>query len=413
MQLAQPPRDELRVLRPEINDDNRLMRHWTVVREALASAVASREYRYYKRVVRATTTTGWGLAVGIAWLLSIVLILDAQTPAKQEAAEPEAPTPVWQIELDPLATLWAVAGPSAIFVAGGTPPLRAFAIEDGTLLWSGEARADAHPVAGDASLFLLSPRAVEARDATDGSLRWSSALPDGIPLAASGNGVLAVGVGTSLFFFQADDGAGIASATLDAPLSLAPLISDDLVAAVTEAGTMTGLDTLSARRRWTTKLPAPVQAMSAYSGRLYLSDEEGGLGCYLASNGQMEWRFSLYSRASGAPALDERHVYVALYDNTVQAIDRISGSRRWHQTLSGRPVTPVWPVGDRLFVVQADGVVTVLAAANGARVARLAPTDEARRLEAGGLLQTTPPAAFTLTTGTSTTRRLSLWRPQS
>lgn len=382
-----------------------------MVREALASAVASREYRYYKRVVRATATTCWGLAIAITLLMRPASPLRAQNPPPQ-TTQPEAPTPVWQIELDPLEQLQAVAGASAIYVTGGTPPVRAFAVADGGLSWSAGARHGARPVAGDTRLFLVSPGAIEALDAADGTERWSSALPPGTPFAAAGFGRLAAAVDTSLFLFDAEDGDGLASATLGAPLGLDPVITDGFVVAVGTDGIMSGLDRTTGRRMWTARLPAPVEALSAHRGRLYASDDEGGLSCFLARNGQLEWRFNLYSRGSGAPALDDRHVYVALFDNTVQAIDRISGTRRWYQTLSGRPVTPVWPVGDRLFIVQADGVVMVLDARTGARLARLAPQDEARRLEAGGLVPGTP-AAFTLTTGTSTVRRLSLWRPQS
>jgi len=328
-----------------------------------------------------------------------------------QTQQPEPPTPVWQIELAPIERLQAVAGSSAIFVTGGTPGVRAFAVEDGELSWTANAREDARPVAGDSRLFLVSPGAVEALDAADGTVRWTSALPAGTPVAAAGFGRLAVAVDTSLFLFDAEDGHGLTSATLGAPARLDPIITDGFVVAVDSDRVMTGLDRMTGRRMWTTRLPADVDAVAAYRGRLYASDDEGGLSCFLAHNGQLEWRFSLYSRGSGAPALDDRYVYVALFDNTVQAIDRISGTRRWYQTLSGRPVTPVWPVGDRLFIVQADGVVMVLDAGTGTRRARLAPQDEARRLESGGLVPGTP-AAFTLTTGTSTVRRLSLWRPQ-
>jgi len=336
----------------------------------------------------------------------------AANAASGQATQPEAPTPVWQIELDPTEPLRAVAGPSAIYVSGRESQLRAFAIADGQLLWTAAARKDATPTADDNRLFLISAGAIDALDAADGTVVWSSALPEGEPRSAAGHGVLAVAVETSLFLFEAETGRGLASAALSAPLRVDPVVTDAFVVAVGADGTMTGLDRTSGRRVWTRRLPAPIDAVAASDGRLYASDAEGGLGCFLARNGQMEWRFSLYARASGAPAIDGRHVYVALFDNTVQAIDRISGSRRWYQTLSGRPVTPVWPVGDRLFIVQADGVVMVLASATGERRARLAPEDEARRLEAGGLVPGAAGAAFTMTTGTSTVRRLSLWRPQ-
>jgi outer membrane protein assembly factor BamB len=374
--------------------------------EALARAVASRECRYYKRVVRATTTTCWGLAIGIG-----LLVTHAHTQA-QSTAQPEAPTPVWQIELDPAGQLQVAAGPSAIFVSGGTPALQAFAIEDGRLLWSGDQWTGATLLSDGPRLFLVAPGTITALGAGDGTLRWASALPPGEALSAAGDGVVAVAIGTSLFVFDGDDGGGLAAATLDAPVQIPPVIAETLVIVATRDGRLTGLDRTTGRRVWALPLATSVDAVSVYGGRVYLTGRDGGLYCFRARNGQFEWRFSLYSRGSGSAAFGDRLVYVALFDNTVQAIDRISGTRKWYQTLSGRPVTPVWPVGDRLFVAQADGVVTVLNAASGARVARLAAQDEARRLEAGGLVPGPSPAAFTLTTGTSSIRRLSLWRPQ-
>jgi outer membrane protein assembly factor BamB len=371
--------------------------------------VASRECRYYKRVVRATTTTCWGLAIGIG-LLATHANVRAQATQQPAAA---APTPVWQVELDPAGRLQVAAGPEALFVSGGTPALRAFGLDDGQLLWTADRGADAILLSDRNRLFLIAPGTVTALDAANGALRWSSALPPGVPRPAAGDGVVAVAIGTSLFVFNGDDGSGLAAATLDAPVQIPPLIAETLVIVATEDGRLSALDRATGYRAWSLPLATGVDAVTAYQGRVYLSGSDGGLYCFRARNGQFEWRFSLYSRGSGPAALDDRFVYVALFDNTVQAIDRISGTRRWYQTLTGRPVTPVWPVGARLFVAQADGAVTVLDASSGRRIARLSAEDEARRLEAGGLVPGPAPAAFTLTTGTSSIRRLSLWRPES
>ncbi len=377
--------------------------------EALARAVASRECRYYKRVVRATATTRWVLALAIG--LPVLHARAEQTP--QEPPQSEAPTPVWQVQLEPTGRLQAVAGQSAIFVSGGTPALQAFATDDGRLLWTADTGAEAALLSNDARLFLVAAGAVTALDADTGTVRWTSQLPAGDAVAAASDGVLAIAVGPSLFIFNGDDGSGLTAATLDAPLQVRPLIADSLVIVATTDGQLTGLDRTTGRRLWALPLATRVDAMSVRLGRLYLSGSDGGLYCFLARNGQFEWRFSLYSRGSGPASIDDRLVYVALFDNTVQAIDRISGTRKWYQTISGRPVTPVWPVGDRLFVAQADGIVTVLAAASGARVAQLSADDEARRLEASGLVPGPSAGAFTVTTGISSVRRLSLWRPQS
>ena len=145
---------------------------------------------------------------------------------------------------------------------------------------------------------------------------------------------------------------------------------------------------------------------------MYVSGENGGLYCYRPPNARYDWRFSLYARASGPASADAASVFVALFDNTVQAIGRTSGTRRWSQTLSNRPSSAAVLSGERLLVAQADGTVAVIRATTGAPIAELRPPGETRQLQGAGLVPGSPSGFFTLTRGTSGTQRLTLWRLQ-
>jgi outer membrane protein assembly factor BamB len=373
-----------------------------------ARAVASRESRYYKRVVRATATTAAGLVAGIG-----LLALHASPIARTAQAPPAArPAPAWEIELDPLNTLQVAAGSAAVYVLEAGGAVRARAVDgDGAVRWTYQATSQPSLLWGAERVLLIEPGLVTALDAATGAIAWTDRLPAGDAVATVVDGVLAVGVGTGLFLFNAADGARLSSAGLDVPLQAPPVLAGQDIVVAMQNGALAGIDRETGRRSWTRPpLATPVDGLAAHDGRAYVSGRDGNLYCVQTHNGELSWTYSLYARLSGAASASGGLLYVALFDNTVQAFDRRTGTRQWSQPLTGRPASPVWPAGTRLIVAQADGVLAVLDAAAGTQQTRLAPPGEARLLEHAGPVPGTPGAVFTVTTGTSSVRRLGLWR---
>ena len=358
-------------------------------------------------MVRATATAGASLAFAIG------LLQPTPSSSAQVKQPPPAPSPAWEIEFDDSRPRQIVAGDSTVY-ASDASVLQALAIDDGRARWSRPLGPGATLVPGGDRLFVITDGRIDALDAATGEPHWSTVMSAGAGpvLAGWARGLLVTAVGTGVYFLGEEDGALHASAGLEAPLELAPIVTDSMVLVAPAADRVIGLDRTSGRRLWLARLESKATAVSSYADRVYVSGTNGGLYCFRPPAPRYQWRFSLYTRASGPATADATSVYVALFDNTVQAIGRTSGTRRWSHTISGRPATSAWPAGDRLFLAQADGGVTVLRAATGARLAQLTPQGETRQLEAAGLVPGSPPAFFTLTRGTSGVERLTLWRPE-
>jgi hypothetical protein len=370
-------------------------------------AVASRESRYYKRVVRATATRAAGFTIAIGLLALQWSPASARTA---QASQPATPAPAWEIDVDPAVVLQVVAGRTAVHVASDSL-VRAHSIEDGAVLWTRQAGSGVRLHWGADRVLLIESGVVLALDAASGAEVWTDGLPGGEALATVADGILAVGAGTGVFLFNAADGTRISSAGLDAPLLLPPVLSGTHIVVAMQNGALAGIDRETGRRIWSgPSLATAIDGLAAYDGRVYASGRDGNLYCLLARNGKIAWTYSLYARFSGAASVGDDLVYVALFDNTVQAFDRGTGTRRWSQPLPGRPASPAWPVGTRLLVAQVDGTLTMLDGSSGAPSKQLAPQGEARLLELAGRVPGATDAAFTLTVGTSGVRRLSLWR---
>lgn len=100
---------------------------------------------------------------------------------------------------------------------------------------------------------------------------------------------------------------------------------------------------------------------------------QGRIGCFGENKGEQIWARSA-SSYSGLTA-DERSVYYTEADSVLVALDKTAGASVWRQDkLLYRRLTAPAVVGDWIVVGDLDGYVHVLAADDGAFVARV-PTD--------------------------------------
>jgi outer membrane protein assembly factor BamB len=269
--------------------------------------------------------------------------------------------------------------------------------------------------AGADAVLVITQGELVSRAAVDGRVRWRQPMPEG-PVGLSWHADrVAVTSGAHARLY---DGSGQVEATLafPAPLTMVPVLDATRVAGAVATGRLVVFERASpVAPAWTSvDWPYAVEALTLHRDRLFASMTDGALAAFVVSSGhhtvRPEWQFHLYRKISGAPAVDDRSVYAATYDNTLHAIDRRTGSRRWHRPLGARPIGGVLSAGDRVVVTLADGSVAVIDAATGAGVARLADDDTAERLEAAGLTTGGAPALVTVTSNTSGHGTLRLWR---
>ncbi|HUF47125.1 MAG TPA: PQQ-binding-like beta-propeller repeat protein [Vicinamibacterales bacterium] len=375
--------------------------------------MTSREYGYYKRVLRATTTICCGLAIGAGLLLP-------QTPPAPPApgqAVParKAPAPTWQLELPTGGDVALAIGDDAVFLGDTAGTIRAFVLTDGSLRWEVPTAPGIRLAAGRDAVFVVAAGTLASRAAADGRVQWTQPMPDGPVTLAWHLDRVAVTSGAHARLY---DGHGQVEATLAFPgeLAFAPVLDADRVAGAIVGGGLAVFERPSPTTpAWTSApLPGPIDALTLDGDRLLASAADGSLSAFAIGrhghHARPEWRYELYRQASGAPAVDGRAVFVATLDNTLHAIDRLSGSRRWHRPLGGRPIGAVLSSGERVVVLVADGSVAVINARTGAGIARLAMEGQTEQLLAAGLVSGEAPAVVTVTANTSGLNVLRLWR---
>jgi outer membrane protein assembly factor BamB len=364
-------------------------------------------------VMRGTTTTCWGVGIGL--FLCLPGAADGQTDRAQAVPPPKAPPPaVWRIELEAAQRADIAADAAAVYVAGGTAGLAAYAAGDGRQLWTRTDHADAtvRQVGRFGSvLAILGAGGIEALDPATGTTRWTATLAGGDAVLAGDDAAIVAGAADLRLVDQAA-GAEMWRVPL-ASAAVAVALDAARVVAVLADGSLMAVDRASGRHHWTVPLDGVVGGVTLSGERLYFLDRRGVLYAHRASDGARDWYFERFIEGGGRPAADDRQVYAAFFDNTLQAFDRTSGARRWHAPLSGRPSGAPWIHGGLLFVAHADGIVSVLSSA-GARVAELGSRRDPGgswevRLESAGPVGDSG-TVFTVTTDESGRRALSVWQ---
>jgi len=79
----------------------------------------------------------------------------------------------------------------------------------------------------------------------------------------------------------------------------------------------------------------------------------------------VKWAYRAGSMVVGAPVADAKHVYIALNNNTVRALDATIGSLRWAQPLTGRAMPGLRLTTDALVAPLHTGEIAVCGTATG------------------------------------------------
>lgn len=364
-------------------------------------------------VMRATTTTCWGVGIGL--FLCLPAAAAAQAGRGQPVPPPKTPPkPLWSLALEATQHVDLATDDTAVYVTGGESGLVAYAADDGRVLW---ARADRTEPAlrqfgrfGDA-LITVASSGIEALDPASGVTRWTAALASEDALLTGDATVVVVGSGAGLRVIDVATGAVAWKVPAEAAV-VALGLDTARVVAVLANGSLASFERATGRTQWTVPVHGAVSGLRVAGERIYVLDRNGVLYAHHARDGSRAWYFERFIEGGGRPAVDDQRVYAAFFDNTLQAFDRKSGARQWHAALTGRPSGSPWMHEGHVLVAQADGIVAVLSA-DGTRVAELASRKDPGgewevRLEAGGPVGSTG-SVYTVATDESGVRALSIW----
>ncbi|WP_106744561.1 PQQ-like beta-propeller repeat protein [Yoonia maritima] len=240
---------------------------------------------------------------------------------------------------------------------------------------SRRARITAEPVVAGGIVYTVDARATVTATTVDGRTLWSRDLtPARARTADASGGAVMVGGGRvyattgfgEITSLDAATGATVWVQDLDAPVNASATLRGDLVYVVGRDSTAWALDVNDGRIRWqqngtpsvanfdsgaspavsgdTVILPFP-------SGEVIATYPAGGIRRWSAvvSGDRLGRAASLVSDIAGDPVIAGNRVYVGNFGGRIVALNLKDGSRIW--TASEGALSPVWPVGDAVFVV--------------------------------------------------------------
>ncbi|KJZ21017.1 PQQ-like beta-propeller repeat protein [Loktanella sp. S4079] len=251
-------------------------------------------------------------------------------------------------------------------------PVFAVSIGEGD---SRRARITAEPVVAGGVIYTIDARATVTATTVNGTNLWTRNLTPGRDLwsDASGGAVM-VGGGRVYVTTGFGEISALDAATghtlwvqdLDAPVNASATLLGGLVYVVGRDSTAWALDVENGRIRWqqagtpsvanfdsgaspavsgdTVILPFP-------SGEIIATYPEGGIRRWstVVSGDRLGRAASLVSDIAGDPVIANGRVYVGNFGGRIVALDIKDGSRIW--IASEGAISPVWPVGDAVFVI--------------------------------------------------------------
>lgn len=255
---------------------------------------------------------------------------------------------------------------------------------------SRRARITADPVVAGGRVFTLDANATVSAVSTGGALLWQTDItpPRDGRNDASGGG-LAVGGGRlfvttgfgELTAIDAASGQVLWTQDLDAHGGSAPTVVGDLVYVAARDGRAWAVDTSSGRVRWTlTGTPAPesfaggagaavagdIAVFPFTTGEVVAAFPLGGLRRWstVVTGSRLGYAASTVSDIADDPVIDGGRVYVGNVAGRIAALDLASGEQIW--SVPEGAVSPVWPTGGSVFVINDLGELLRLRGSDGA-----------------------------------------------
>jgi len=282
-------------------------------------------------------------------------------------------TKAWTQTIDGPAPVAAAAN-AAHLVAGWPDHLDVFLLESGAKEWSlpvpstRVACDDMFCVAADDSAIRaidLARRAVRWEQSLDRPLSATPSLRSGWVLLATANGVVRA--------LRATDGQPVWSFDAGAALSGAASINGNQVAIATAGAKISLLNLLNGQPLWTRTLEQQPGAPRLGGGAVMVGVEGGRLVILDEADGRIRFETRTGGNVTGAPALDEKHIYEVGQDGVLRAFDRGNGAQRWYANLATRASDGPYVDGDLVFVPLRTGAIDVRLTDGKAAVSLPAP----------------------------------------
>ncbi len=240
---------------------------------------------------------------------------------------------------------------------------------------SNSARITSHPVVANGVIYTVDARARVTATTVNGTILWTRDLTPTRDNAsdASGGGIsvgggqvyVATGFG-EVTALDAATGAAVWTQDLDAPAGAAPTLRGDLLYIVGRDSLAWALDATNGRIRWQRAgLPSTANFAGGASpavsgdfvvfpfpsGEVLTTYPAGGLTRWstVVSGDRLGSAAGLISDISGDPVIANGRVYIGNFGGRTVAMNLEDGARLW--TATEGSVSPVWPVGNAVFLI--------------------------------------------------------------
>lgn len=278
----------------------------------------------------------------------------------------------WAADFAAEPPVFVAASAAMVVTAGPTTDAIGWRPADGAPAWSATgARASVPPIIGDDLVFLIHGRTLRAFHAVAGAEAWRAMLRgDAVAAPAWIAGALVVPTAAGIEAFRTN---GTAVWHVPMPgIATRPVLHDGVVYVGLEAPAVVALTLADGMERWRRALPATPGPLAVVGGASLVFGVSDGAWMAYALDGQRRWAYAPRQAAIGAAAADDRFIYLAMFDNTIQAFDRQSGNRRWVEALDDRPVSGPMPSGGELLVPTSAGSVLAVDVTQGEHPVRRA-----------------------------------------
>jgi hypothetical protein len=328
--------------------------------------------------------------------------------------------PAWQKPIESDSPLQIAVAPTRLIVSGVKAPLMTFALADGTEGWAKDLPTAVRVASGDGLIFVASGERLHALDETDGRVKWTAPIAAGATTGPSwAAGFVVVSSGPELVGIRGVDGSEVWRTHVGVDTTLPIVIAGGRVFAslADKAIVVVDLVTGAVQRRLLVA-SKPVE-LAAAGDRVYFGAADGFVYGYRFDDEDPSWAWPIGVDAVGAPAIDDRCVYVALVDNSVRAFRRGSGNLCWSsRPVTGRPAAGPLLAGSHLVVPLTTGELVILDSKDGKLVARPDPAGSPSVPLSGSTLQAigaSPDVSsvYMISIGGDQRRVLTAWRKKT
>jgi outer membrane protein assembly factor BamB len=278
------------------------------------------------------------------------------------------PDAAWEIQLESDA-LTPLAHDEVLYIPQTSGTLLALEADSGEQLWAYE-----HPepmispvaVAGDAVYFGAGKSSVVAVDAVTGEPRWTAETDAPVwsasPLLIGGAVVTGSEAGTIYAFEQADGTLRWSAQIGDAVLW--PLAADATGTAIVAAGwqNLVALDAETGAELWRASTADKWNAPAADAAAFYAGTGENTVVALDRVTGETLWTFGGPRSIAvewSAPVVTDTAVYIGHSSSNLYALDKATGAELWRTALAD------WPTADPIL---ADGLLIVGVGSHGPNV---------------------------------------------